>query len=284
MAKEKLELVPASSNVPAVQAEWESDWQAEMEKGGFNLPQIAIVREKQLFELPPGDKYEKTFQGIYLGEVRFNIKFPPKDEGDDSKTPPECVARDAQNGSRDVETIEVVDPKTNATVAQPIFGKCASCWFNKFGSGKDGTGKACQNKSSLMIWPTGIDAVLPYLLNVPVTSLTYRILSAPNGISNAGAVIRAAMPVLKAPPTAIHAEFFLEKQTKGAWVWSTLNAKVLGVTSQEDYRRCADFAKKYMPWLTEKAAEVDQTETTDAEVVDDPPADKPKDAPFAGQF
>lgn len=271
-AKNSSELVPVTpeANLPAIQQQWASEFDSEMSKGGFNLPQIGIAKDIQQFIMPPADAAVKTFRGIYLGEVRYNILFPPKEDGkEQAKELPICVSRDGVHGSKERTILEgVTDVKSGEISDKSAYGTCASCWFNQFGSGKEGAGKACQNKSTMMIWPLGMEAVVPYLINLPVTSLTFRVVSAPLGISIAGSEIRAAMPVLKAPPTAIEAEFYLEKQQKGSWVWSTLRAKVIGTVSNDDYARCSAFAKKYMPWLSEKATEAD-SDLQDAEVIDD---------------
>lgn len=264
------ELVPVQGQTTALATIDEmlaQDLAREMEAGGFNLPRIEINHKDQVFKMPPGDVFAKTFRGIYLGEARFNIMFPPKAPGQaEEKQVPLCIARDAIHGSAEATLTTHTDTKTGAVTDESIYGKCSQCFYNKFGSGAEGVGKACKNSATLMIWPVGVDTILPYVLSVSSTGLTFRVLSAPNGISVAGSEVRAAMPVLQAPPTAIEAEFFLERQQKGSNVWSILHAKIVGKVSPDDYLRCRDFAAKYMPWLTTAAAE---EEIQQAEVVDE---------------
>lgn len=74
-----------------------------------------------------------------------------KEELTGEGTPPDCSSEDMIQG--------VGDPG----------GLCASCQYNQFGSGKQGTGKACKETKNLFILLEG--SRLPYVLQVPPTSL-----------------------------------------------------------------------------------------------------------------
>lgn len=280
MAKDKqqhsgVELIPANeSQLPAlppdVQAEIEAAVAADLKAGGFDLPRIEIVHAAQCFKFPGEENPIARFRGFLLGEHRFNVYWQKRGENDGGNVPPDCSARDGVNASRPAETTEVIDPNTGEVKVVSIFGKCATCWFNQFGSAANGSkGKACANKANILIWPHGKDAIMPYLLTVSSTSLAGGVQSlAQKEIRN------VAMAVYNSPQIGTLAEFWLEKKQNGNQVWSVLHAEAKGgigdrrgTVSSDEWIRIKEFVGTFLPQLNEAPLNGDEQPTQDAEVI-----------------
>lgn len=239
-------MVAEQSQLPAVvEQEIEDLLATELRRGGFDLPMVKIIHAGGSFEMPDGEP-AKTFQGVFLGEHRFNV-FWWKKASDGESTPPDCSAVDAIMANRPFET----DPDTG----NPIFGECGSCYFNSFGS--DGKGKRCSNKAHLMIWPTDRDAILPWLVTASSTSMMGPKPPEFNlGLSKAYGDLRQEMGVYNVPVMAMKAEFSLEKKQNGSQTYSVLRARCVGTLrdgglSVADFQACKEFARLYLPQLHE---------------------------------
>lgn len=103
------------------------------------------------FELPTFDGVTdvKTIDCIIVSVMpgRAYWKEALKGEG----TPPDCTSNDAITGFGDPG------------------GPCAECPFNQFGSADSGAGKACKERRNLFFLTD--EAILPYVLQVPATSI-----------------------------------------------------------------------------------------------------------------
>lgn len=115
------------------------------------LPQIAIMREKPLFDMPDGETV-KEFEGHVIHWHEANQYFPTA-YGEGSEVPA-CFSSNGRmpDGGEDMQA-----------------GPCAACQFNQYGSARDGGGKACQNTIRLYILVDG--NVLPAVLKAPPSSL-----------------------------------------------------------------------------------------------------------------
>ena len=138
------------------------------------LPVITIMRESAQFEMPDG-RYEKTFTGHILHWHNANQYYKnPYGEGDSHA--PDCCSSDG------------LKPDGGQF---PQDGLCCDCDMNRWGSGKDGYGKACQNTIRLYVLTDG--EVIPSILKAPPSSLGPKdalmrwLTSAPNTAARAGA-------------------------------------------------------------------------------------------------
>ena len=247
----------------------------DLKKGGFDLPHVGIVHAAQVFTFPGEENPIARFRGFLLGEHRFNVYWQKREGNEGGNVPPDCVAKDCKTASRPAEPYTATVAETGEVKDVTIYGSCATCWFNQFGSAKVGRGKSCANKSNLLIWPEGRNAIVPYLLTVSSTSLS-------GGIQSlAQKQIRdEAMAVYNSPQKGTLAEFWLEKRQNGQQVWSVLNAKVIGgigdgkgTVSPEVWPRIKSFVDTFLPQLSEAPVDGDeQTQEVEAEVVQPPAA------------
>lgn len=110
------------------------------------------------FELPGEDEdspeIEKELIGVILYHHPVNAYWKEKFEGGNEQ--PDCSSYDGKVGI-DKETGECKD--------------CASCPFNQFGSGENGSGKACKNVHRVYILREGNP--VPLVLSLPPTSLKF---------------------------------------------------------------------------------------------------------------
>lgn len=148
--KETKALAVIDNSVFDLQAisEGSKDIQDNLDQIQIVLPQIKIIHQGQIFEMPDGSKTE-TFEGIILDFNRVNSYWPAAFESG-SGQPPVCFSTDA------------VRPSPFSAELQSDF--CASCPQNKPGSDPKGTrGRACKNKMRVhVILDKG--QLLPYRL------------------------------------------------------------------------------------------------------------------------
>ncbi len=122
---------------------------------GLSFPSIKISRETAQFMLGEAEVV-KSLTGHVL-HLHFANQWWEKgfDERTESDSPmPNCYSVDG------------IQP-CGGDKRQSEF--CATCPLNKFGTGKDGSGKACRNTIRILFLQDG--AVLPVFLSVPPTSL-----------------------------------------------------------------------------------------------------------------
>lgn len=121
---------------------------------GITLP---LVRFKEDFEIVEGEDHVDEFEGVLLFTKESNVYY----------------ANRFKMGSREMPTCFSPDGKV-PTVENPQAPRCDICSMNKFGSAKEGEGKACKNTRPVFIsvYREGNYGVIPKVLRVPPTSLT----------------------------------------------------------------------------------------------------------------
>lgn len=121
------------------------------------LPQIKILSQAQMFELPGGETV-KRFSGIIIDSRRANAYWSKSMSESGAGNAPDCFSFDG------------VRPHGE----NPISKVCAACPMNKYGSepgknGENGLGKACKNMRRIHVLLDG--NILPFRLTLPPTSL-----------------------------------------------------------------------------------------------------------------
>jgi len=117
------------------------------------LPQVRIIHQAQMFELPNGEK-ANSIEGVILDISRANAYWMESFDTTGGGTPPDCFSMDGVKP----------DPYSGHIQA----ATCAECSQNKFGS--DGArGKACKNLKRLHIVMDG--DILPTRLTIPPSNL-----------------------------------------------------------------------------------------------------------------
>ena len=148
----------ADFRFPAVEAGTDfshEDLADDMDGLHFSFPRIKIPAGGALqFELPGGDpddpEYAKSIEGIVFYNHASNALWAEGSQDDENATPL-CSSVDGKLG--------VGDPGRD----------CATCAFNKFGSGDGGRGKACKNTRVLYLLRDG--EYMPILVILPPTSI-----------------------------------------------------------------------------------------------------------------
>lgn len=124
---------------------------------------IEVLQNKALFQFPGSDTAVESFDGVILGAHTGAAWYEHKyTEG--SNQQPDCASTDGIHGSRPAETRTV-----NGRQVQ-CFGKCAECWFNSFGSNRDGRqGKDCHQYKRLIVKVPGYE--LPMIVRASAVSI-----------------------------------------------------------------------------------------------------------------
>jgi len=198
------------------------------------LPAISIMRESAQFEMSDGS-YSREFTGhiVYWHNANqyYSAAF-----GEGDSLVPDCSSADG------------ISPD-GGKFAQN--GPCRTCELNKFGSAKEGDGKACQNTIRMYVLVDG--EVIPSVLKAPPSSLGKKdslmrwLTSAPNIAAKAGVGTKYQ---------PIRVKFSLRKKdfTSGmsASVIETETVKVLTMDTDSDKlnqlaRLYRNFMSNYMP-------------------------------------
>lgn len=120
----------------------------------FDLPKVTVPSGGATFfsvKTASGTKPEEFLEGSIMAVVKGKGYWEVSLDDSTENTPPDCRSYDCVYG-----------------VGKPG-GKCAECSLNVFGSAKKGEGKACRDRSLIiMLTKTGI---LPLVLQAPPTSL-----------------------------------------------------------------------------------------------------------------
>jgi hypothetical protein len=140
-------------------AEGSADVQDNLSQVTIRLPQIKIIHQAQMFEMPDGSKVQ-GFEGIMIDFNMVNSFWRESFDDTGGGTPPDCFSLDGVFPCP--ESQEVQSPN------------CATCPQNKFGSEVRksglGRGKACKNIKRVHIF-TDSHQILPYRLTLPPSNL-----------------------------------------------------------------------------------------------------------------
>jgi len=120
----------------------------------IRLPQIKIIHQAQMFEMPDGSKVQE-FQGLIIDFNKINSYWAESFDQTGGGTPPDCFSLDG------------VSPSPLGAAVQSEH--CADCPKNAFGS-DGGRGKACKNLKRAHII-TRTSQLLPYRLTMPPSNL-----------------------------------------------------------------------------------------------------------------
>lgn len=118
------------------------------------LPQIGIIHQGQMFEMPDHSKVE-SFKGIILDVNRINSYWKEGFDETGGGNPPDCMSLDGVTPS---EMSEDIQSKT-----------CVLCDKNQYETADKGTGKACKNAKRIHLMLDG--CLMPYRLTIPPTNL-----------------------------------------------------------------------------------------------------------------
>lgn len=153
--------VQAQETAVALPAWSKDDLMAELDElGTMSFEKIKIPSGGGIaFEVPgenPDDPdMVKALEGVIVHHHPKNVYY-----------------RDAYTGASEDGNrpdCESVDGKTGVMSESGAERNCQACRYNKFGSGKDGIGKACQNRVDLYIMLAG--EMFPRVLSLPATSV-----------------------------------------------------------------------------------------------------------------
>ncbi len=144
------------------------DLKENMADADARLPQIGIIHQGQIFEMPDGSK-QPEFSGIILDINKANAYWAESFSQSGGGSPPDCFSIDGVNPDSYVEN--------------PCNMSCSECENNKFGS--DGNrGKKCKNMKRIHVLTEG--SIIPFRLTLPPTSMeaddVYRMMLTASGI------------------------------------------------------------------------------------------------------
>lgn len=157
-------------HLPAVSDE---EWESQLAAHARDTSAVVAATGGAQYISTRGGKFayqEELLQAplrvIVLDAVRENVYYPEAYDPEDPQ-PPACFAIGREEGELapppDLETKEA--------------DRCAECWANKFGTARQGKGKACKNTARLALLPAAqLDPAAlvkqePALLRLPVTSV-----------------------------------------------------------------------------------------------------------------
>lgn len=201
----------------------------------LELPQLKIPSAGSTF-FEVDEEPLKELQGIIVLHGPRYVYFDKEYEGD--STPPRCSSRDGIQGiwnvDSDDDSNEVVDESGDVDFSN-LTGEvevknCADCPYSKFGSDKNGRGKACKEKHQIYILLNG--KPLPFSLMLPVSSVG--VLNAyATSLFNKGKFLNEVLT-----------SFSLEKTTnKTGIVYSKIVMKKVRDLTEEELAACAKVAE-----------------------------------------
>ena len=124
----------------------------------FSGAALPMIRFKEGFTMSEGEDDVEDFEGVIIYTKEMNAYYKDRYKAGE-KRQPDCLAPDGKI------------PIT----ANPVAANCGICPNNKFGSAKEGDGKACKNVRPVFVLvknqETGEFGVIPRVLRVPPTSL-----------------------------------------------------------------------------------------------------------------
>ena len=232
------------------------------------LPQIKIVRESPVYELPDGNLV-KEFAGHIIFWCNANQYYATA-FGEGEQGPPNCASSDG------------ITPDGGTS---PFTAPCRDCPKNVYGSaGEDGKGKACQNTIRLYILADG--EIIPCVLRAPPSSLGSKE-SLLKWLTNAANVAFKAGFGTKFQPIKVKFALHKKEFSSGfsASVIDISTVRVLDKTSLEDMTTLKNLATLYDRFMTSYKTRIKVdvgTEKSPNEAPDDglPAEEKPDGIPF----
>lgn len=147
------------------QEELEALLKDSMEGVQAQLPEIKIIHQGQLFEMPGGETV-KIFQGIIIDSHCHNAYWIKSlNEGGEIGDQPDCYSTDSIK-----PVSECVDFAREHQLGEEEEITCRNCEFNQFDSGKKGRGKACHNMRDIHVIIEG--NALPQKIKLSSTNLS----------------------------------------------------------------------------------------------------------------
>ena len=128
----------------------------------LEMPQLKVPSAGSTF-FEVDEEPLKEIQGVIILHGPRHVFFDKEYEGD--ATPPRCSSKDGIQGVWNLDE-QTEDGESSGEVE---IKNCTECPFSKFGSDKNGRGKACKEKHQLYILLGG--KPLPYSLMLPVSSV-----------------------------------------------------------------------------------------------------------------
>ena len=141
-------------------AEGSSDIQDNLDQVEIRLPQIKIIHQAQMFELPDGTKAQ-SIQGFILDFNKINSYWRESFDQTGGGTPPDCFSLDGAKPSPysgEIQSATCPECPQNQFVSEPAKG------------GGRSRGKACKNLKRVHII-TRSNQLLPYRLTLPPSNL-----------------------------------------------------------------------------------------------------------------
>jgi hypothetical protein len=228
----------------------EADLQRTMEGVIPRLPQIKILHAGALTFKFPDETKKDEFEGIIVDQHPCNAYWEKQFSDSGGGEPPTCSSLDGIVGSKQEEEV-FVDSK-----GHKVFGKCATCYWNQFWTGKDGSGKACKNMKRLHILLQG--EKLPFRLTLPPTS----IISADEYFTS---LFSKGFPVMSQLT-----QFGLEEAQSGAGIdYSKIRLQAVSQIDFADYIKIRRMVGTYLNQIRGQKIEAEEYYTEESE--------KPKD-------
>lgn len=126
----------------------------------LELPQLKIPSAGSTF-FEVDEEPLKELKGVIVLHGPRHVYFDKDFEGDSA--PPKCSSRDGIQG------IWNLDEQGEDATGEVEIKNCADCPYSKFGSDKNGRGKACKEKHQIYILLDG--KPLPFSMMLPVSSV-----------------------------------------------------------------------------------------------------------------
>lgn len=227
--EENKNLQVTKDSLPAeFQEAFNEDLNNNMEGIQARLPQITINHKECQFNIPTssGGEITQELNGIVLHHQKVNVYFISAQDKQ-----PTCSSLDAK-----------IPEEGQGRVKQAQH--CISCQKNQFGSGKDGSGKACKNMIRLHVKLE--NSIIPLRLSVPPTSIAeYE--------QFVTMLARESIPVL-----TIKTKITLEKKEKGSIIWSVLKFKNQERLTVEQWQEMRAIRKLYLDSMARQPIEVEE--------------------------
>jgi hypothetical protein len=260
--KAELEALPEAEREEVLKALAE-DLRGNLKNEEPEFPVVKVLHSAALFEFPDESKVE-SFEGVIIEILPARAWWEISNSNE--RVPPDCSSRDWIHPEGDSPNPQAKD--------------CASCSWNRWGSGVDAQGKPTRGKACRMrkrIFLQLKDHEIPFILSVPSKSLkslaTYMVTLSDQGIQRNRTITT----------------FILDLQEDGVQTYSVIGfepGEELGLASYLEARRKREAYLGSMQAVTIDAAEFEVVEEElepggEAEVPPDGPPLGPPESPPA---